>query len=619
MRSAQADRQPRWVVDALLAQAEGLFRLGQYGDASALARHALELIETELGPAEDQHTANVLRASAYLTLGQCAGETDDLDASETCLHRAILLSRVCGADVILVRALHNLSAEVYMPRGQFALSISTDEEVLRLAQNRGMSELFWGPLVTMSWVHLLSGQLQRSAARQAELLHVAQPGSLGEGWAHCIAAFLALAAENFAEAFSEFSMTRSLGELLGSPELNFYARLGMSCLTLEQGDLPTARGWVEDASNVAGRIGYNHLRGIALVQAGKIAWQSDNFSQAEAHFQAALEMLTPLKANLDMAHAWLGLAASLLAQKRSDARPATCQALTLIHANGFMFLLDQERPRAYPVIASAIASRDAALREMAKYMLENLQNSPRPSLRVETLGGLQVWQGRQPIPRKMLQKRRAGELLILLLLSPNQRLGLAQAVEALFPTHPPSTAFDLLHQATSALRRALEPDLPGRFPSRYLRVEGQILILSVPLPDALAEWVDFSAFEQACQRQDWEKALSLYRGDFLSEFTQADWSEPTRQRLLLLYQRALLETARKYYQEGQALAALELCYRLLAIEPWQEQAVLWGMRAALALGDRTAAYRLYQALEKCLREELGVTPQAELQDFYRSL
>jgi len=65
--------------------------------------------------------------------------------------------------------------------------------------------------------------------------------------------------------------------------------------------------------------------------------------------------------------------------------------------------------------------------------------------------------------------------------------------------------------------------------------------------------------------------------------------------------------------------ALDACRSVLEIEPWHEQAVLLGMRACLALGNRLGALRLYKAVAKSLHDELGVEPQAELQELFRTL
>ena len=64
---------------------------------------------------------------------------------------------------------------------------------------------------------------------------------------------------------------------------------------------------------------------------------------------------------------------------------------------------------------------------------------------------------------------------------------------------------------------------------------------------------------------------------------------------------------------------LEICRRILALEPWQEETVLLAMRASVALNDRAGALRLYRELERSLAEAFGIEPQAELRQFYRSL
>lgn len=85
---------------------------------------------------------------ALLNRGICAGETDDLVALEENCTQAIDLSRQIGAQRALVRGLHMLSCTVYMPRGQFVLSLALDEEALKIAGTQGLLDLTWGPLLT---------------------------------------------------------------------------------------------------------------------------------------------------------------------------------------------------------------------------------------------------------------------------------------------------------------------------------------------------------------------------------------------------------------------------------------------------------------------------------------
>jgi DNA-binding SARP family transcriptional activator len=173
----------------------------------------------------------------------------------------------------------------------------------------------------------------------------------------------------------------------------------------------------------------------------------------------------------------------------------------------------------------------------------------------------------------------------------------------------------VVYQATSALRRALEPELPDRrFPSRYLEVGERLISLRLPP----GSWLDFQAFEQASRKKDWGQALSLYAGELLPEYRYADWSIAARESLSEHYRDALLAQAEAYLASQDWANALDLARRLIALDPWHEAAVMVAMRACQGLNDLSGARRCYKRLEKSLEEELGVAPQEDLQTLYRS-
>jgi len=240
---------------------------------------------------------------------------------------------------------------------------------------------------------------------------------------------------------------------------------------------------------------------------------------------------------------------------------------------------------------------------------------PPPPLKITTLGGWRLKVSGRLIDPQSLRQRRAGELLGVLLISPGRRLLIDQIIDTIWPDKDFTAAQSLLHQATSTLRRTLEPDLPEKFPSRYLRVDDGSIALVLP-PDSK---VDFETFLNHIRRADWDAALACHPGEFLPEYRYADWAEAHRRWLVQNYQRALLAKASSWLAEKQFLPALDACRKLLAAEPWQEQAVLLGMQACIGLGDSAGALRLYRTLEQTLCTDLGVEPQAELQALYQTL
>jgi DNA-binding SARP family transcriptional activator len=474
----------------------------------------------------------------------------------------------------------------------------------------------------MGWVYRVTGQHERALAIAGEIRNAVQPGSLAEGYTYCLLADLAQDDQDPDSAPTLYAQARSIAEAVGDPGLGAELRLGLSRYYRSFPSTSAGRrdgafaalDWADDALAIATRAGCRDLQGWALIERGRAAWEIGEFAAAERDFRAAIEGSTPLQANFDLARASLMLAALLHQQQRAEAGAAWLQAASHIASGGYAFLLEQERALAFPLIADYMGNDDPALASISSTLLSHLARVP-PPLHIVTLGRFEVRRGARAVPDQAWRRRRAGELFRLLLVSPGHLLSRDQVFEALWPEKSPRSTQALFYQATSALRRALEPDLPEKFPSRYLEVEeGQVALHLPP-----GSWIDFTAFWQYLQARDWKAAVAVYAGELFPSDRYADWAAAPRERLIQGFIRAARMVARTRLERHEFNAALEACRRVLALEPWQEEAVLLGMQACVGLNDRAGALRLYCDLESSLAEALGVEPQPELQQFYQSL
>jgi len=605
LETARSQGEPAALAVALVNVARLRFRLGQYDAAEAMAGEALTLAAPD-APA---------RAAAYQVLANCAAETDSLAEAEAHYRSAADLAREIGYHRAQAAAMHGLAAGVYLPRGQFDLALAADEEARGIASKHGQQKWLVGPLTTISMICRVTGRRAGAQAALDELSRLVAPGSMVQGYNLCTGAALSLDEGELEAGRVLLSQARTIAEASGEPWLNVSVRLGLSRYHRLSGDGPNARAWADDALTFARRVGYRHEQGKALIGCGRAAWLCGNEAAAEGELRAAAGILEELGAMFDLARARFLLAALLHRQSRSEAIAAWQEAARVIVEGGFAFFLEQECALAFPLLASYQAGADATLARSSAVLLEQLGRVPPPPLRVLTLGRWEVWQGPRCVQKRALRQRRAGELLALLLLAPGRRMSSEEIAEALFPDRQPTAAQILFHHATSTLRRILEPDLPDKFPSRYLAVEdGQVTLILPPGSRA-----DLDAFEAHCRRGEWEEALALYGGDLLPDFSYADWALAPRERLALFYQRALLAAAEARLAGGQFAQALDACRRLLAVEPWHEQAALLGMRALVALNDLAGARRLYLKLARTLLHDLNTAPQAELRSYYYSL
>lgn len=605
VKTARQTGPPAVLAEALIALARLRYRLGQYKMAQALADEVLALTDAR----------SPLRADAWQVLANCAVDTGLLTLAESYYRLAADLARETGYHRGQVAALHGLAAGVYFPRGHFDLALAADAEARRIAAEKGRSDWLIYPLITTALVHQATGLRNQTQAALAELAPLTPPGSVIQGYHLCLSGELALADGQLETGRELLTQARPIAEASGEPWLNCAVRLGMSRYHRLRGDGPDARAWADDALHFIQRLGCRYDQGQALIERGRAAWLCGDLAAAEADFRAAVELSAQLDAAFELTRSRFLLAALLHEQGRDAAADAWLAAARAIGAGGYAFLLEQERSLAFPLLATYQASTDPDLARISVLLLERLRRVPPPPLRIVTLGRLAVWQNSHVVEGRLLRQRRAGELLALLLLAPGYRLTFEQVAEALFPGKTPAAAQALFHHATSALRRALEPDLPEKFPSRYLEVEeGQVTLLLPP-----GSWLDVERFEAYCRQGKWEEALALYGGELLPEYRYADWTLLHRERVALLYQRALFGAAEARLADSRTAEALDACQRLLAVEPWHEGAVLLGMRACVALGDLAAARRLYQKLAQTLRTELNTAPQAELQAYYCEL
>ncbi|MDQ3849989.1 MAG: winged helix-turn-helix domain-containing protein [Actinomycetota bacterium] len=110
------------------------------------------------------------------------------------------------------------------------------------------------------------------------------------------------------------------------------------------------------------------------------------------------------------------------------------------------------------------------------------------------------------------------------------------------------------------------------------------------------------------------RAVSMYRGDFLSDEPQAEWAHPERERLREHMEDALDGLARLHLVGGDAPAATLCLRRLAEMRPLDEDVHRRLLTVLLFQGRHSHAWRCYQAFCARLSRELSRTPDFALAD-----
>ncbi len=594
---------PDGIASAKIRLGEIHYRMGHFAEAAGLGEEVLSLAGR----------AARARVEAYLLLGNCSMEVGPLEQAEDYYQAAADLSRQIGYDHALIRALHDLGACIYAMRGQFDLAFKAEEEAYRLGC-RVNSTLLPFMLISMCFACLLTGQFERTGELIQRLVPLIADNYRFQGYVDLLYAYLSQFEGNYPAALEHYNRASPVAAATGDLGLNVFLRIGLSEYYQITGNYPSAYNWASDAVAWAGRMGTQRLLGRALTERGMSAWLRADLTAAQEDLCTAIEILRKRHQAYDLARAQLLLAALRLQQSQPAAEQAYIEAVTLTLSGGFMYLLERERVRIFPLIAHYLNSTDASMQAINGRLLAQFMGVPPPPLSIVTLGGFEVYQRGRLIPNSAW-RRQAGELFRLLLTCPGRKLPREQVVESLWLDKTPSAARVNFHQATSSLRRALEPDLPDKFPSRYLLVEEGQVALFLPI----GSQVDYEAFEVCVNHAAWEQALKLYRGEPFAKDRYHDWASWKREELIQLGLKALLGAAAKKLAAGKPEQALAYSLQVLKEEPWNERAGLLGMQANLMMNNRPAAIRLYMSLERCLQEEFNLSPMPELRNLFQSI
>jgi DNA-binding SARP family transcriptional activator len=605
IEAARAIEDPIGVAGGLSHLAYATYRMGSPNDASQLATEAL----AAAGP--HAHTVTALLVQGLVATDACRWK----EARERFL-TARSWSTEIGYPLGIMLALHNLSV-VYTHTGRFDLALGAANDVGALNQ-----EIRY-PGWAYPWTRAIVSQIvgDRQAAREAldDLYAIEPPPAFATALGRMLEAQLALDEEDVDEAERALVAARVEAERMGNPMVRSMVLLVTSRVRRARDDPASARGWIEEAIGEVGRTGLSTLEGWMQLELARVQWALGSLDAAETTVRDALAAAVERDAAHIVAEA--SILAAVLATERddADADAAWVDAAQRVTTGGYDFLLERERSAALPCIVELTRSDSEEARLAGQAMLDLCARTTPVPLRIVGLGRFEVSQGRRVIPDGEWRRRRAGELFRFLLLQRQRRARRDVVVDALWPEQDPESAHALLHQASSALRRVLEPDLPGKFPSRYLRVRDETIELVLP-PGSTVDFERFESVVADCLR-DGDRSLprltdvlDLYAGELFPEDRYADWAMPREESLARLAADAGVAAAEELLGSGDAVAARQAGTLALERDPLDENAVRISMRASIALGDRIGALRLYRGYERELADDLGGVPSAELRE-----
>jgi DNA-binding SARP family transcriptional activator len=244
-----------------------------------------------------------------------------------------------------------------------------------------------------------------------------------------------------------------------------------------------------------------------------------------------------------------------------------------------------------------------------------------PLLHVRLLGGFCVERTDSGQVLSYWQRRSAKTLIKVLATHPDHIMHREQFIDILWPRVDADSALNSFGKALHAARRALEPGLPRRQDSAYLRLSDAMLVLNTE-----RVVVDADQFEQlaeaAIRCRDvgaYQAALDSYGGELLPEDRYETWCDERRTVLQELRIRLLAGMAEALEARGAYNDAADRLRDVLLQDPAREAAHRHLMRVYALMGLPDQAVRQFRVCQGVLRRELDLAPRPETVSLYTDI
>ena len=223
-----------------------------------------------------------------------------------------------------------------------------------------------------------------------------------------------------------------------------------------------------------------------------------------------------------------------------------------------------------------------------------------------------------------LPHRKVLELLAYLLLHYDKPLHRDHLLGVFWPDYPQESAKNSLNVSMHALRRFLQPHLPG-LDTIVFSHDCYIFSSDLLVRTDTASFQRHLSAATALLRQGeaalalpaLHQALNAYRGPFLENFRTEEWIENKRNHYREKYLQALSRMSDYFLGRKDYYLTINLCNQMLETDYSLELAHQRLIECYLSLGERNLAIRQFKKCEKMMLETFETGPSGHTTALYR--
>lgn len=249
-------------------------------------------------------------------------------------------------------------------------------------------------------------------------------------------------------------------------------------------------------------------------------------------------------------------------------------------------------------------------------------------LRIFCLGAFRVLRPGEQEPIGVGSKHKIWMLFKYLLINRCQAVTTERIIDCLWHSLKDPSDTAALRTTVSRLNSLLEPDRSSygkatyiicRKESCFFNQEASCWIDAAYFEDLLRQAHQIGASDRTAGIERYRQALELYRGDFLSEDTDEEWTILTREYYRRLFMEAVHEAAGWLFELEEYEQARLILERAVRFDPYNEESQVLLIRIFLRLGEIEAAAGHYSRISTILYRELGVRPSIKLKQVYKEI
>ncbi len=570
------------------------------------------------------------RASALRNMGKGHVGSGRIDEGIGELQRALDLYREAGSSYDVVAVLQDLTVGV-AHAGRTDEASRYADEALASARRLGSPFLLSGLLNNLGWLQHIRGDYAQALAVYREGLAAARAAGSLIWHAYLCAGMADLYRDvgSYQRAEPLYRSARQTAREV-DPALAVYISAAEADMWRWEGNQERALQLVEEARALARDTGLEfEERGLVSLAQGAALAEDGEVAGGVEILKGAVEYLAGHRAKKELARGRFLLAkAHLLSGDEAGAVQEVKGSLDLAaeigtyqfaaaegqHADRLLRLCSvSELPGCAEVLAMVEELR--ALSEKGLEASGDEQAELAGHFEIYALGEGRVVRDGRPVASSEWQAAMAKELFFYVLLNgPLER----DAIGAVFwPELPAKSVTSSFHNALYRVRGALGPEAIVVDQGRY-RVGDIDYSLDVEEFEALVDRARLLPVSDLQTQDLWQRAVSLYRGDFLPEVERV-WSVPKREELREMYVEALVGLGRCYESRRDFDGAVEWYRRALEADELREDIHRRIMSCFAEAERRSEAIAQFHRCRDLLMSELKMEPSAETKELYERI